>query len=102
MKKIVAKKLVAATYSVDNSDDTDRVFEISAEADTSNGRVRNIKNGRVFELGENDGRQLADFSYFSGLSSNIFDVQTSYTKDDVFSAISQFCTKLNGAIIELQ
>lgn len=100
MEKITIKKRIAATYNVDNSADAARQFAISADVNTSNGYVQGIQNGCVTEIGGDAPQQLADFTDYGNLSSNIYDTSVGATRTDVFAAISQFCTELRNATIE--
>lgn len=96
MDKFQIKELVAATYVVDNSTDANRTFAISAEVNVSNGSVQNIQNGKVTELSEEAERRYADFSDYGSLSSSIYDTPADVTREDVFGAISDFCTTLRN------
>lgn len=96
MDKFQIKNLIAATYVVDNSTDANRTFDISAEVNVSNGSVQNIQNGKVTALGEAAERRYADFSDYGSLSSSIYDTPADVTREDVFSAISDFCTTLRN------
>lgn len=96
MDKFQIKNLIAATYVVDNSTDANRSFAISAEVSVANGSVQNIQNGKVTELGEEAERRYADFSDYGSLSSNIYDTPADVTREDVFSAISDFCATLRN------
>lgn len=100
MEKITIKKLIAATYSVDNSADAGRQFAISADVNTVNGHVQGIQNGRVTEIGGDAPQQLADFTDHGNLSSNIYDTSVNVNRTDVFAAISQFCSELRNGTIE--
>ena len=96
MDKFQIKNLIAATYVVDNSTDANRSFAISAEVSVANGSVQNIQNGNVTELGEEAERRYADFSDYGSLSSSIYDTPADVTREDVFGAISDFCTTLRN------
>lgn len=96
MDKFQIKNLIAATYVVDNSTDANRTFAISAEVNVSNGTVNSIQNGKVTELGEEAERRYADFSDYGSLSSSIYDTPADVTREDVFSAISDFCATLRN------
>lgn len=99
MEKITIKKLIAATYSVDNSADANRQFAISADVNTVNGTVQGIQNGRVTEVSGEAPQQLADFTDYGSLSSNIHD-SAAVDRNEVFAAISQFCSELRNETIE--
>ena len=96
MDKFQIKNLIAATYVVDNSTDANRSFAISAEVNVSNGSVQNIQNGKLTGLGEDAERRYADFSDYGSLSSSIYDTPADVTREDVFGAISDFCTTLRN------
>lgn len=100
MDKITVKKLIAATYSVDNSADAGRQFAISADANTVNGNVQGIQNGRVAVINGDTPQQLADFTDYGTLSSNIYDTPIAVSRTEVFTAISQFCIELRNKTIE--
>ena len=96
MSKFTIEKLIATTYVVDNSTDTNRAFAISAEVNVSNGSVKNIQNGKVDGLGEAP-QHFADFNDYGSLSSSIYDTNSDVRREDVFSAISEFCTTLRNS-----
>lgn len=96
MNNFKIDKLIAATYVVDNSTDTNRAFAISAEVNVSNSSVKNIQNGKVDGLGETP-QHYADFNDYGSLSSSIYDTYSDVSREDIFSAISNFCTTLRNA-----
>lgn len=97
MNNFKIDKLIAATYAVDNSSDADRAFAIRAEVNTSNGVVQSISNGKVEGLDEDAPQRYADFNDYGSLSSSIYDASSNVSREDIFSAISNFCTTLRNA-----
>lgn len=96
MSNYTLKALIAATYTVDNSNDSSRSYDISAEANVSNGVVKSIQNGKVKEAGSVLSAPLAEFNDYSCLSCSIYDT-TSGNRENIFNSISQFCTLLRSA-----
>ena len=96
MDKFQIEKLISATYAINNSTDANRSFAISAEVSVANGTVNSIQNGKVDGFGEPP-KHYADFNDYGSLSSSIYDTYSDVRREDIFSAISNFCTTLRNA-----
>ena len=95
MGKFRIKRLKEATYEMDNLTDTDRKYAISADVKVIGKSVQNIQSGIVTGLEGEAPQPLADFNDHGNLSSNIYNTaQTSADRTEVFTAISEFCTRL--------
>lgn len=82
-------KVVSASLNVDNSDDANRSYRISANVDVDENSIRSITNGIV--KAPDSEAQLADFNDQGHLSSNIYNTGDEVDRTAVFSAISDFC-----------
>lgn len=84
------KKIVSATYAIDNSNDSARQYDISAEVAVKDGRVSNIANGSVKD---SDGTPVADFDKHGNLRCSVY---PETERVEVFTAINKFVTDINS------
>lgn len=72
MEKVKYEELRSAVVKMNNSVDSSREYEISANVSVQQGNtVGSIDNGIVRELGENEGMNIATFSAWSDKNKNV-------------------------------
>lgn len=96
MDKAVFTKLNSANVSVDNSADTERVYDIKCNANLNNNLLNSIESGSVMK----DGIQVATFSKWSNIFTPSFQ---NVTDDDdemcnILKAITTFIKDVKNKI----
>lgn len=85
------RRMVSAAYTIDNSNDDDRIYNIEAEVEIKDNQVTHITGGTVTDR---QNQQLADFDRYSNLRSNIYP-ETGVV--EIFTAIQTFIENtING------
>lgn len=89
----------AATIAATNENDADRVYNISADVETNNGKAVNVQSGMVTRLGEempeNDENVLATFSGWNEKHLNVsLKNAADEEQETVFSAVRIFVKEL--------
>lgn len=89
----------AATVAASNENEVARVFNISAEVETKDGKAVNVQSGKVFRLGEEsaegEDKAIATFSGWNEkhLSITVKDA-TDAEQDALFTAVRIFVKEL--------
>lgn len=100
MEKVSYKELRSAVVTMDNSVDTERVYEISANVNVQMGNtVGTIDNGVVRTKGEENNSNIATFNAWSDKNKNV-----SYNNADdeceVLMAINAFIADCKAKVAE--
>ena len=94
MSKVDFIKLNSANVSVDNSVDTERVYDIKCNANLNNNVLNSIDSGNVMK----DGIQVATFSMYGGNVNTTYNNLTKEEKCAVIYAIDDFIADVKNEI----
>lgn len=82
------RRMVSAAYTIDNSNDNDRIYNIEAEVEIKDNQVTHIAGGTVTDR---QGSPLADFDKYSNIRVNVYPDAGAV---DIFTAIHTFITDI--------
>lgn len=101
MAQIAIKNVVNATVRMDNSDDTDRKYIITADVNIAGSKVDNIQNGSVTATNGQGSGSFAYYYYGNDLPQTVninFDAGQDYTsRTAMMEAVEEFTVSATNA-----